>query len=89
MKYKFFATFTLVLGLFLWIRIFPDQIRIFGRSGFRKKRLIRIREKKPGSETLTPRCVSICCICTVIVSTESDSVMCYQSGVAEKFFFVK
>ena len=45
--------------------------------------------KKTGSETLTPRCVSICCICSVIVSTESDSVMCYQSGVAEKFFFVK
>ena len=31
--------------------IFPDRIRIFGRSGLRKKNLIRIW-KNPGSETL-------------------------------------
>ena len=36
------------------IQLFPDRIRIFGRFGFRlrKKSLIRILEKKPGSGTL-------------------------------------
>ena len=53
-KYRYNICFYFYPSLrtfFSWIRIriFPDQIRIFGRSGsgLRKKSLIRIREKKP------------------------------------------
>ena len=47
MKYNIFSTFTLFLGRFSRIRIFPNGIRIYGQSGsgLRKKSLIQIREK--------------------------------------------
>ena len=49
MKYNIFSTFTLVLGRFYsWIRIriFPDRIRIFGRSGF-----VLRKKSDPGEKT--------------------------------------
>ena len=53
MIYNFVLLVLTVFGIFSWIqiriRIFPDRIRIFGRSGsgIKNKSLIRIREKNP------------------------------------------